>query len=595
MPATVKPQGGYVAKRCPARAQWDVIQPCEPLPLTPFLQRLFRHGNEFEAEVFAQLVRLHPEAVAVPGRDEAPHAAREQQTIEAMQAGAQLILGGRLPADEVGHRIGEPDILVSAPGGGYHALDVKQHLTLTTTLHASPVPARTSDFTTPSYGDSAQDPVLAARPHPEDQFQLAHYQRMLMAMGLAAAGDSAGGIIGTECVVVWHNLDAALENYDTEFAFRLDVIDAATRHLRDPSVPLLTAPFHSTECAQCPWKDWCEPILEAGSGHLSLVPRMTRKLLAVHLDHETADRAALAALDWHTASLVAKRVDLDPIMAALEGEPPDTPLAVIIGKRKWRQVERLGEARMWTLGDARKLDLHTATYSDTGMTSLPGQIDQCRALLGDEIAYRKRGVTQVTAPRGDIEVDVDVENDENGVYLWGTYTTGPGYKAFVSWDLLTPDTEAALFAEFWSWFTALRNKTHAAGQVFRAYCYNEAHENQQMRRCAKVLGLSDEVEELIASDDWVDLFKVFKDQMITGNPVKLKVTAPLCGHSWGVEEPAGDESMVRHDTAIEGSQEDRDWLLTYNRGDVEATAAVREWLDHEASSYPSVEDLEADS
>jgi len=588
MPATLKPQGSYLAKQCPARAQWDVLQPCEPRPPSPFRLRLFRRGDEFEAGVFAQLVELHPDAVAVPATDKDSRENREHQTIEAMKAGAQLILGGRLPADDAGRRTGEPDILVPAPDGGYQAIDVKNHMCLTT---PSGAPARCCTLVSLGFEASAQDPEFSARTHPEDQCQLAHYQRMLEAMGMAAAGPSLGGIIGTEHIVVWHKLDAALEDYDNEFGFRLEIIDAAARHRQDPDVPLLTEPFRSSECADCPWRDWCKPILEEGSGDISLVPRMTRKTLAVHRRHGTADRAALAALDYRTASLIALGVDLEPLMDALQFEPLGTPLADIIGKRKWRQLENLNRADLFTLGDAATLDPRTASYSDTSMTSLPSQIDQCRASLGDEICYRRRGVTTVTVPRGDVEVDVDVENDENGVYLWGTTTTGQGYKAFASWELLDPVAEAELFGQFWAWFTTLRDGTHDAGKTFRAYCYNENHENQQMRRCANALGIRDEVDEFIASDEWVDLLKVFRDQLITGNTVKLKVTAPLCGFGWDVEEPGGDESMVRHDAAIEGSQEDREWLLTYNRGDVEATAAVREWLDHTASTYPSVETL----
>ena len=115
-----------------------------------------------------------------------------------------------------------------------------------------------------------------------------------------------------------------------------------------------------------------------------------------------------------------------------------------------------------------------------------------------------------------------------------------------------------------------------------------------MRRCAAVVGVLDEVEDFIASDEWVDLLKVFRSHLVTGNPVKLKVTAPLSGFSWDVDEPGGDESMVRHDQAVEGSQAARDWLLTYNRNDVEATQALRDWLQEKAATFPPIEDLEGD-
>jgi hypothetical protein len=56
--------------------------------------------------------------------------------------------------------------------------------------------------------------------------------------------------------------------------------------------------------------------------------------------------------------------------------------------------------------------------------------------------------------------------------------------------------------------------------------------------------------------------------------------------------------MVRYDEAVgtldhPAASAARDWLLAYNRGDVEATRALREWLDRKATSCPPIEDLGA--
>jgi predicted RecB family nuclease len=54
--------------------------------------------------------------------------------------------------------------------------------------------------------------------------------------------------------------------------------------------------------------------------------------------------------------------------------------------------------------------------------------------------------------------------------------------------------------------------------------------------------------------------------------------------------------MIRYDEAVDpgdarAAARARDWLLAYNRNDVEATRALREWLDRDASDCPRVEDL----
>jgi predicted RecB family nuclease len=166
----------------------------------------------------------------------------------------------------------------------------------------------------------------------------------------------------------------------------------------------------------------------------------------------------------------------------------------------------------------------------------------------------------------------------------------------VTWEALSPGREASLFAQFWDWLGQLRSSAAETGLQLRAYCYNASAENGQMRRVASVLGLGDEVDAFIASAEWVDLMKVFESQLATGSSVGLKKAAPLSGFAWEVDDPGGDVSMLYYETAVDNSDPTaaatgRAWLLTYNRNDCEATAALRSWLSTAASACPPIESL----
>ena len=154
-----------------------------------------------------------------------------------------------------------------------------------------------------------------------------------------------------------------------------------------------------------------------------------------------------------------------------------------------------------------------------------------------------------------------------------------------SWDADLEAGELVAFADFWSWFHGVRERAHAEGATFRAYCYSRSAEQGQMTRLADRLGLRDEVDEFLASDEWVDLYDVVKAQLVTGRSMGLKVVAPLAGFEWRFDDAGGTLAMVKYDQAVDDSGEADDadgvgranaqqWILDYNEDDVRATAAL---------------------
>lgn len=617
--SAVPPQGGYLAKQCPVRAQNDVIRPCEPLPTSPELQRRFDRGRRFEGAAVAELEQL---ATIVLAEGDTPEEL-EASTAEAIDGLASVIVGGRLPTDWEGRRVGKPDLLVGAKGGGYRPVDVKHHMALEpAAADGRGLPARCSPLESPDFEHAEIDERFSARKREDDLLQLAHYQRMLEAGGLAATDGRWGGIVGVEGRVVWYDLDApiwrtpsstgkqkmrtTMERYDFEFDFRLDVIAAANTHMRYASAELLVVPVRISECDECPWWDYCRKRLESGSGDVSLLPRVGWREWKIHRDRGVQDRAALASLDVVTANLVASGVNVSEMQALTQDLPPETPVADLkVVVRSKAQLSRLDDAGVRTFGDLAGLSSTTASYSGCGMSSLPEQIDLARAALGPEPIYRRRGVHEVAVPRADIEVDVDMENIEEGVYLWGCLLTdrttvgrASEYTAFATWEPITPAIEAANSLQFWAWLCGVRDDASRRGLSFRAYCYNASAENTYLRRLGLAEGILADVTAFIRSNQWVDLLTVVDDHLMTGGGLGLKKVAPIAGFSWSVDDPGGGASMLRYDLAVNGADEHerehaRTWLLTYNQDDVEATLAIRGWLEREGALLPRIESLDS--
>jgi predicted RecB family nuclease len=598
-------QGGYVAKQCPVRAQNDTLGPGEPIPPDPFTQRLFANGNAFEAEIVAEVLLLNPQTVVIPAGNSQ---ALEDATLAAMSAGSSPILSARLPADLTGRRVGRPDLLVAALGGGYRPVDIKWHQNLEPASgKSSALPGLCCTLGGLGRDSAILDEKCAARKREEDLLQLAHYQRMLESIGMQASDGRWGAIIGVERRVVWYDLDApiwrtpssrgnrkvrsTMERYDFEFGFRLDVVAVAEQHKRDASVELLTVPVKISECGSCPWWGYCRPQLEQPPGDVSLLPRIGWAQWKVHRDHGVTNRAELAELDPRTARLIAGGVDVAALMAA----DSDAELAALVSGKALTVLACEGIA---TAADLQGLCARTASYSDVGLGALPTHIDLARAALGPAPVYRKRGVHEVIVARADVEVDVDMENTELGCYMWGSYlgdraNTGiakTGYRAFVTWDSPTLEVEAENSLRFWQWLMEIQHECHETGKTFAAYCYNAGAENTYLRALALAEEtLAEEIETFIASEEWVDLLRAWDSQLITGGSSSLKTIAPLAGFQWEVDDAGGGESMIKHDLAATGDDAAQRWLLAYNRGDVEATVAVRGWMA--STVFPGIEEL----
>ncbi len=526
----IKARNAYFAKRCPRAIELDELRPCEPLePTAPDRARM-EAGVTFEDRIFETLAQVNG---ALRVDSEANSTAQITQTKEAMDKGAPVILAGYLPLDSGAKRVGKPDVLVRrgqrrsrAGNWAYLAVDVKHHQVLADDAADGD---RICELGDPRFEAATQPDGRSVRWRWRDLCQLAHYHRILAVLGYATDQDRWGGIIGSEELLAWYDLGepcwepplregaigdgavSTLELYEAEFDFRMKVYRTVLHHQNDPSVPLLADAMVIEDCGGCDWREPCfEEMTERCE--LTLLPALNAKKRASYRTQGVANIGALASLDPATALLLDDGVELADLLVLADDVEPGTELGTLIPRRQV-QLANLAGAGITTVGDLARIDRRTTSCGTHGFGKLTPMIDVARAWLGADAVYLKRGVTEINVPRGDIEVDIDLECDGGATYLWGMLvtdrTTGSrfcgSYEPFVSWNPDPDQATADAFERLWKCLRSIRSEARRNARTVRVYCYNKGTEQSHLRKGSALLGrYGREVDALIKSN-WVRL------------------------------------------------------------------------------------------
>ncbi len=587
--ASVRPVADRVATRCPLRVVFDRFPPADavraPATAVDEVRRIDRAA--FVAEVHAGLATLAGAVVVEPGDG------AEAATLAALADGAPIVLGAVLPVDQAGRRRADPVVLARAerrPDGGwaYHPVLLERHGTTLPPGTRRPA-AVIAPLERPWFAGAAVDPLLRARTGGRDGLRLAHHHRLLQACGHGAA-DAAGGVVGTEGVVVWQRLDrsnpgqpSTLDRHDAELAFRLDALEAAAAGvIRVPSVNI-------GECAGCPWFGHCGPVQRAADS-ASLLPGIGYAPWRALREAGLATRASVAGLD-HRAALVRDEATrwggLDRIVERASRLEGSLGVAAVVGAEGAAALDPLG---VRTVDDVLGLDPRVIRLGSAPLSSLAEAVHRARLHQADGGPELRHGVPALVVPAADVEIDLDMENALDGTpYLWGAWSEG-AYTGIASWEPTSPAVAADVFVRFWAWLSAQRDAAHAAGRTIACWCWYAQAESGALRAGARAAAdrldrpeLVDEVEAFVAGPELVDLHRVFTTQLLTDGSAGLKAVATVAGFAWRDEEPSGEASMAWHDEAVgapEPAARDaaRRRLLAYNEDDVRATAAVRRWM-----------------
>jgi predicted RecB family nuclease len=570
--------GAYAARSCPVKTQ-NAFNPMlatgvvdgDAVATNEGLAELFDGGAQFETAVLEQLIESCVGSIVdLRPMSELTRWEQIDACVRAMTGGAHVIIGGCLPVDLPGHRVGFPDLLVRgsdrANGSpAYHPVEVKWHKIIERSrppdhdgreprvlrYSTLPDPTPRSAIEVSGYG-------LRTASRAPDFLQLAHYHRMLEACGFGAQ-DALAGVIGTDDlfeapVLAWTDLRdeqvrtfsrshpegwrlrSPLERYDHEHAFRIKIAAVAQQQTgesdQDPS--LLVSPIVNRECPRCEWWEHCLPQLDPND-------------VSLRIDKAPLDMREIATLRRHGITTITDLVSAE-----------------------------LDQLLDWYLPEV--------SHRSGAEGRIRVAARRARMML-EGISFDRETIGPIEVPQADVEIDLDIETSADGrVYLWGFLVQqaserSASYQEFSHFDDLDDHSEAALAMDAFSW---LRSVVDAGPSVivFHYSAYEVAKIIELARR---------EHNELVdwaaayAEEHFVDLLEIVKANYFGVSGLGLKLMARHVGFSWRDDDPGGLNSQLWFAEAVHGEATEvragaRRRVLEYNEDDVNATRQVRAWL-----------------
>ena len=497
----------------------------------------------------------------------------QQETAKALlDPSIQIILGAYIAEDcesalmnEIGDqriedrsRVSRPDLLIqveisSAGIPLWAPVDIKNHGAFDETNKSNKVKISTW---TDLHPENAIE--VSGKLKFDDGLQLAHYHAHLSNLNLASPNYLAG-IVGRDYQsIVWAYLDQTkqgrgstaptyLSIYYKNFLEAESVVKKSIARNLDiqldaPSIPKMKSGKFG--CSMCEFRKICLSEMTSfdnGSGHVTLLPRVTSTVAEKDFPGIESIRELIATTGLNDSGEKARR-----------------------------------RAQAWESG-------------------IPQLVDPSEPL---EI------------PEFDIEVDIDLENSQalleeilegdsigdDRVYLYGygihDRLSNLDWRtaAFDNFSNFggSPDDEYELMLAMWGKLNQLVDNARSRENSIGIFHYS-SHEKTWWRRFVNRFSDRSQTPSLEEVEDFMN--KYFVDLLDFSRKVALKTTgysikllAPLAGFSWSVDDAGGANSLMKYKLATQSSVSSKDqesakqWLIDYNRDDVKATFAVREYL-----------------
>ena len=456
------------------------------------------------------------------------------------------------------NRVSRPDLLVkvgvTADGFPMWApVDIKSHNAIDENKSNSVYIVNTSELN-PNKSSAEQGKLKT-----DDLHQLSHYIRHLQALGIASP-ELWAGIIGREsdqCVymkmsdVVTSRGKSQIDFlsvHDAEFAAALDVVERARIENQNPSQKCGVIPQKINDqkkgCPGCAYKSFCLQEMkdfDGGTGHVTLLASIT----------------------------------------------PDVATSKLPG------IQSIGQLR--TAQPTDDFMVTAQVRAEVWQTKRPQLLDPSQPL---------------DLPEFDIEIDIDLENSmealrelapdeeigEDRLYLYGFGVHDR--TASMDWQTATIETiydysntdegEYSVMLAMWNRLHEEINKAEATGKTIGIFHYSP-HErtwwsNFHKRHADKPgVPTKAEIDDFIAKY-LVDLIVYARKISFPTMGYSIKLLAPEAKFEWAVKDPGGAGSLIKYRDAINPSLSEavqeaaKRWLDSYNRDDVRATFAVRNYI-----------------